>query len=217
MERGQGIFELVSDAKTMTPEAFEAKHGSFFLIRTLDDGSLEPASGGFTRSVTAVVHPGEMAKQKARLENPEASYVYPVRPRVPGHAVRVGRTHDCDIFIDDKSLSKDHAELFVRSDGSLAIIDRGSKNGTRVGSVPLEAGHPAAVQFGKTIMFGGVRLTYLPVRQLIDFIRVTFEDDLFGDDPSFMHTNPKTTRIDDEQDGLEDDTNFDIDVQFDDG
>jgi len=210
VDRGIGIFELVSDAKQMTSEAFEAKHGSYFLIRTLDDGSLSPAASPFMRtSTTAIVHPGEMGKQKARLENPEASYVYSVRPRVPGHAVTIGRTDACDVHIDDKSLSKEHAELFVRSDGSLAIIDRNSSNGTYVGNIRLEPGLPTAVQFGKTITFGGVRLTYMPVRQLIDFIRVTFDDEIFADE-GFGRTRS------DEDEDEDVDTAFDIDVQFDD-
>ena len=58
--------------------------------------------------------------------------------------------------------------------------------------------------------FGGVRLTYMPVRQLIDFIRVTFDDELFGEEGFGPHL------LDDDED--EDvDTAFDIDVQFDDG
>ena len=75
----------------------------------------------------------------------------------------------------------------------------------------LETGLPSAVQFGKTITFGGVRVTYMPVRQLIDFIRVTFDDELFGFGPS---TAPPA---DDDDEDEEYDTAFDIDVQFDDG
>ncbi|MBT8495277.1 MAG: FHA domain-containing protein, partial [Deltaproteobacteria bacterium] len=201
--KGLGIFELVRDAKELDAGAFAAKYGSFFLIRTLDDGSLQPAPEGFAQSATVVTKlPIDITQVNTRLDSPEASYVYPVIPRVPGEAVTVGRLPDNDIYIDDASLSKRHAQLFVRSDGTLAIIDRESKNGTRIGKVKIDPGTPTPVAFGKTIMFGTVRLTYLPVRQLIDFVRVSFDDEFLEWD------SDRTTNTGDE---------FDIDVEFDDG
>jgi hypothetical protein len=193
----------VRDAKTLDAAAFEAKYGGFFLIRTLDDGSLSPAPDGFSQISTVVSRTPELNTQKTRLENPEASYVYPVVPRVPGEAVTVGRHTDNDICIDDQTLSKQHAQLFVRSDGTLAIIDRNSKNGTRVGKVVIEPGFPTPVQFGKNIMFGSVRLTYLPVAQLIDFVRVSFDDEFLEFDDESMYAEPV-------------DEPFDVDVDFDD-
>jgi len=202
MGRGIGIFELVRDAKGLEAGAFEAKYGSFFLIRTLDDGSLSPSPVGFSKTTTQIVDAAEMVKQGAKLENPEASYVYPVVPRVPGEAVIVGRKAESDICIDDKSLSKEHAQLFVRSDGTLAIIDKESKNGTRIGKVRIEPGLPTPVQFGKTIMFGAVRLTYLPVRQLMDFVRVTFDDDF-------------ANFVEDDELGLAESVDIDVDIDVD--
>jgi hypothetical protein len=198
MRSGVGIYELVEDARSLDPSAFEAKYGSFFLLRTLDDGNLD--TDGFGRPTTQVVRPGELAQQKTRLDTPEASYVYPVIPQSPGEAVTVGRLPDNDISIEDKSLSKVHAQLFVRPDGSLAILDNGSRNGTRVGRTRLEPNVPTAVQFGRTIVFGTVSVTYLPVRQLIDFVRATFD----SFEPSF-------------EDPPEVSDSFDIDVEWGDG
>lgn len=43
----------------------------------------------------------------------------------------VGRNDDCDIFIDHKSVSKQHCVL-VKTEGLVLVRDLGSTNGTRV-------------------------------------------------------------------------------------
>ncbi len=63
----------------------------------------------------------------------------------------IGRSPDCDIFLDDITVSRRHA-LLVRQRGGYAIEDQGSLNGTfvnrrRVDSVQLEDGDE--VQIGK--------------------------------------------------------------------
>jgi len=200
MTRGIGIYELVTDAKTMPAAEFEDKHGAAFLIRTNDDGSLKPLPPGKgLRATTEMLNVAELAKQSARLENPEASYVYPVRPRPHLRTVSIGRLERCDITIEDVSVSKQHAQLAVGDGGAVTISDLGSKNGTRVGDAQVAPKESVSVQFGKTITIGAVRLTFLPVRQLIDFITATFED---------------MDRLDTVND-LEED--FDVHVEFDDG
>lgn len=69
----------------------------------------------------------------------------------------IGRSPDCDIFLDDVTVSRKHAVL-VRQDGEFTIEDQGSLNGTfvnkrRIDSVRLEDGDE--VQIGK------YRLTFL--------------------------------------------------------
>lgn len=43
----------------------------------------------------------------------------------------VGRSEDCDLFIDHKSISKQHCVL-VKTEGLVLVRDLGSTNGTRV-------------------------------------------------------------------------------------
>ena len=67
---------------------------------------------------------------------------------------RVGRLPDLDLTLASESVSKEHAELFLR-DGALCVRDLGSKNGTlvnneRVAEAPLREGdilHFAQVEF----------------------------------------------------------------------
>lgn len=66
-------------------------------------------------------------------------------------AVTVGRDPDCDIYLDDVTVSRDHAEV-KRNVNSVRIRDIGSLNGTyvnrvRVDSVDLRNGDE--IQIGK--------------------------------------------------------------------
>ena len=66
-------------------------------------------------------------------------------------SVTVGRSPDCDIFLDDVTVSRRHA-LVKQSNGGFLIEDQGSLNGTflnrrRIESAPLEDGDE--VQIGK--------------------------------------------------------------------
>ena len=72
-----------------------------------------------------------------------------------------GRHPDSDIFLDDVTVSRRHAEFQATENGEVQIVDVGSLNGTyvnrqRVDSVTL--GNGDEVQIGKfrlTFLFGG--------------------------------------------------------------
>jgi len=64
---------------------------------------------------------------------------------------RIGRSPDCEIFLDDVTVSRNHAVLVAR-DGKYYVEDQGSLNGTfvnrkRIDSAPLTEGDE--VQIGK--------------------------------------------------------------------
>ncbi len=64
---------------------------------------------------------------------------------------RIGRTPECEIFLDDVTVSREHAVL-VERDGTFFVEDQGSLNGTfvnrhRIDKVPLENGDE--LQIGK--------------------------------------------------------------------
>ena len=74
-----------------------------------------------------------------------------------GERTTIGRSPDCEIFLDDVTVSRTHAVL-LRKNGSFMIEDQGSLNGTfvnrrRIDSSPLADGDE--VQIGK------YRLTFL--------------------------------------------------------
>ncbi|HQZ14584.1 MAG TPA: FHA domain-containing protein [Acidimicrobiia bacterium] len=48
-----------------------------------------------------------------------------------------GRASECDIFLDDITVSRNHCEIFLK-DGQVVVKDSGSTNGTYVGSKAVE-------------------------------------------------------------------------------
>ena len=68
-----------------------------------------------------------------------------------GQRTRIGRSPDCEIFLDDVTVSRNHAVL-VEQDGKFVVEDQGSLNGTfvnrrRIDSAPLDEGDE--LQIGK--------------------------------------------------------------------
>ncbi len=69
----------------------------------------------------------------------------------PSDRTRIGRSPDCEIFLDDVTVSRNHAVLVVRTSG-FVVEDQGSLNGTfvnrqRIDNAPLENGDE--LQIGK--------------------------------------------------------------------
>jgi FHA domain/zinc-ribbon domain len=68
-----------------------------------------------------------------------------------GDRMRIGRSPDCEVFLDDVTVSRNHA-LLVERDGAFFVEDQSSLNGTfvnrrRIDSVRLENGDE--LQIGK--------------------------------------------------------------------
>ncbi|MBX3126529.1 MAG: sigma 54-interacting transcriptional regulator [Polyangiaceae bacterium] len=77
-------------------------------------------------------------------------------------ALVVGRSRTADLSIDHPSVSREHARIVV--DANISIVDLGSHNGTRVGSVVLRAGERAVVAPGDVIDLGGAFLSVQSTR-----------------------------------------------------
>lgn len=69
----------------------------------------------------------------------------------------IGRSPDCDVFLDDVTVSRRHA-VVVATDGQTKIEDQGSLNGTYVNRRRIEA---AELEDGDEIQIGKYRLIYL--------------------------------------------------------
>lgn len=70
----------------------------------------------------------------------------------------VGREPQCDIYINDASVSRSHARIDVRGDVA-TLHDLGSKNGTRLRGELLSA--PAVLGDGDEITFGSVHAQFV--------------------------------------------------------
>jgi FHA domain/zinc-ribbon domain len=69
----------------------------------------------------------------------------------------VGRSPDCDVFLDDVTVSRRHA-LVVRRDGQFFIEDKGSLNGTFLNRRRIESG---PLEDGDELQIGKYKLTFL--------------------------------------------------------
>jgi pSer/pThr/pTyr-binding forkhead associated (FHA) protein len=74
-----------------------------------------------------------------------------------GDSTTIGRSPDCDIFLDDVTVSRRHAVL-LRQDGQFVIEDQGSLNGTFVNRRRIES---AQLSDGDELQIGKYRLTFL--------------------------------------------------------
>jgi pSer/pThr/pTyr-binding forkhead associated (FHA) protein len=76
---------------------------------------------------------------------------------IEGERMTIGRSPDAGVFLDDVTVSRNHALLVKRRDG-LYIDDLGSLNGTYVNRRRIES---HKLQHGDELQVGKYKLTYL--------------------------------------------------------
>ena len=74
-----------------------------------------------------------------------------------GERLSIGRRPDSDVFLDDITVSRDHA-LFVRRGGDLYLDDLGSHNGSYVNRRRIESHR---LEDGDELQIGKYKLTFL--------------------------------------------------------
>ena len=77
--------------------------------------------------------------------------------RVADFATLIGRSPECDVFLDDVTVSRRHAEL-QRTGETFTIRDLGSLNGTYVNRQRIES---ATLEDDDEVQIGKYRLTFL--------------------------------------------------------
>ena len=97
----------------------------------------------------AVVQPDPL--RQVRLED-GAGRLHVLRPGLNS----VGR-EGTDVLLPDKTVSRRHAQIEV-GDGSVAVEDLGSTNGTRVNGQALAPGATQAARDGERVQFGSIEL-----------------------------------------------------------
>jgi hypothetical protein len=70
---------------------------------------------------------------------------------------RIGRSPDCEVFLDDVTVSRNHAVLLER-DGAFFVEDQGSLNGTFVNRHRIET---ARLENGDELQIGKYRMTFI--------------------------------------------------------
>jgi hypothetical protein len=77
--------------------------------------------------------------------------------RPTGERTRIGRSPDCEIFLDDVTVSRNHAVLAER-DGQFFVEDQGSLNGTFVNRRRIDS---QELENGDELQIGKYRLTFV--------------------------------------------------------
>ncbi|MFF4169994.1 FHA domain-containing protein [Streptomyces sp. NPDC001744] len=77
-----------------------------------------------------------------------------------GGTVRIGRSADADVPLDDPDVSRAHCTVTVGGDGRITVVDRGSTNGTVLDGVPV-GDRPVRLRPGALLRLGesALRLT----------------------------------------------------------
>jgi len=110
----------------------------------------EPASS--SRSTSATWPPRAARSSSARASG-RVGQSFPLH----GERVTVGRSPEADVFLDDVTVSRDHAVLVHRG-GSWHLDDSGSLNGTYVNRKRIESHR---LEDGDELQIGKYKLTYL--------------------------------------------------------
>ena len=85
---------------------------------------------------------------------------------------RIGRSASADVAFDDGSVSRRHAVVMARTDGTAELLDDGSLNGTFVNG---ERVRRRVLAHGDVLLIGRRAMRYLEVRALGDEHQATEE------------------------------------------
>ena len=72
-------------------------------------------------------------------------------------STRIGRSPECEIFLDDVTVSRNHAVLIER-DGGYVVEDQGALNGTFVNRRRIDS---ARLENGDEVQIGKYRMTFI--------------------------------------------------------
>jgi hypothetical protein len=158
---GVPIGDFREDARNLSPEDFEDRHGSAFLLLTA--AGLMPPKGPCSTEVNLTGLADSGGGHTASL----AILAFSV-----GRFVTVGRTPNNDIVVPDVSVSRFHAYLKKDEDGVFWLQDATSTNGTTVNGLQVPSqgdGLPAMLKSGDDLRIGQVEFTFLSAEALREF------------------------------------------------
>ena len=90
----------------------------------------------------------------------------------PGSQMDIGRSRNCEVFLDDQNISRRHARFVVQGGGETILEDLGSTNGTLVNGKRVDS---VRLSDGDRICAGNVILRY----SLKDDLEFVFQQELF--------------------------------------
>ena len=97
-----------------------------------------------------------MSSRHELLVHPPRGKSY--RYRLEKSIVRIGRVNNNDLMVEDKWLSRYHAEIRRKEDGEYYIADVGSQNGTRLNDERIET--ESRLQNHDLIVLGDTKIVF---------------------------------------------------------
>ena len=119
-----------------------------------------------------------MEKKKDEVQGGGAlarQLVYQVRTRHTSHPnqrISVGRSENCDVVIDDHTVSKQHAWITLASnEGPFSLSDCGSTNGTWLVEDQIASGEQISLQSGDKVKFGRLVFRFLSAADFYRYLK----------------------------------------------
>lgn len=154
------VKELHRIAKTMKAPEFTRQLGPFALVQRPPDAVTQQRSLQLGAKRTVAMKRDEGHDEVSLLFQFDDLMVATLPPVGEGDALTVGRAPDCDLVIDDPSVSKHHATLSWDGKNRRVLIeDQKSSNGTHLNGEKLNM--KMGVKDGDTISFGDARFCVL--------------------------------------------------------
>jgi len=135
-------------------ETFEQQLGPFVLVQRPPDELTQQRALALGARSTVVVKKDQPVDALGLLFEFDDLMVATLPPTAPSESLMVGRLPDCDVVVDDPSVSKHHARLSWNQT-TWAVEDLGSSNGTQLNGKPVEG--MGVVHDGDELQFGDAR------------------------------------------------------------
>ena len=111
-------------------------------------------------------------KEMQRTRKGMDAFVHVLAARSGQAQVVIGRDAECDVVLDETTVSTEHAVIYKGRDGTWRVVDTESANGTYVNGTRLPTGLKMHLKGGEQLWFAGYRgLFLLPkkFRQMLEF------------------------------------------------
>ncbi len=152
------VKELKALARRLDDAAFAQQLGPFVLVQR----PIEEAVKGAPVKGLKTTQPMP-ARTKRSVLDFEELWVATLPPLADSDSFSLGRAPDCDLVIDEDTVSSHHARIDWRHDHA-EIVDVGSSNGTFVNGKKVSSG--LRLEDNDAIDFGGVQVFFFAVATL---------------------------------------------------
>jgi FHA domain len=156
------VRELKALATRLDADAFRQQLGPFVLVERPFKKERKSGSLDVQPKATRPLKGGRAQKGVLDFEDLWVATLPPLRDE---DEFIIGRTADCDVMLDEGTVSKHHACIRWKRKRA-ELEDLGSSNGTLLNGARLRPRTPLSLKDNDALDFGGVRVLFLEVATL---------------------------------------------------